>query len=88
MSQCTCLEDKEMTCIVHPTQRELKEYIARQAKVMRDVANDTHAYRRITELECDNALLRREIFHLTTELDSLRREILETRTHHVHQEPW
>ena len=28
MSQCTCTTDKEMTCIVHPTTRGLKEYIA------------------------------------------------------------
>lgn len=26
---CTCITDKEMTCIVHPTTRSLKEYIAR-----------------------------------------------------------
>lgn len=78
MSQCTCTTDKEMTCIVHPTQRALKEYIARQAEATRELANDTHAYRRITELECDNALLRREVFHLTTERDSLRREMLAT----------
>ena len=28
MSQCTCTKDKEMTCIVHPTERSLKERIA------------------------------------------------------------
>ena len=27
MSQCTCTTDKEMTCIVHPTTRSLKERI-------------------------------------------------------------
>ena len=27
MSQCTCTKDKEITCIVHPTIRSLKEYI-------------------------------------------------------------
>lgn len=27
-SQCTCAKDKEMTCIVHPTMRSLKIYIA------------------------------------------------------------
>tara|TARA_R110002096_G_scaffold406245_1_gene604492 strand:- start:160 stop:420 length:261 start_codon:yes stop_codon:yes gene_type:complete len=31
MSQCTCIKDKEMTCIVHPTTRNLKDYIAEQA---------------------------------------------------------
>jgi hypothetical protein len=25
---CTCASDKEITCIVHPTTRGLKEYIA------------------------------------------------------------
>jgi len=29
MSQCTCITDKQMTCIVHPTTRSLKEYIAK-----------------------------------------------------------
>lgn len=27
--QCTCVTDKEMICIVHPTTRSLKEYIAK-----------------------------------------------------------
>jgi len=27
-SQCTCSKDKEITCIVHPTTRALKERIA------------------------------------------------------------
>jgi cell division septum initiation protein DivIVA len=28
MSQCTCITDKEITCIVHPTTHSLKERIA------------------------------------------------------------
>ena len=28
MELCTCIADKEMTCIVHPTERSLKERIA------------------------------------------------------------
>ena len=27
---CTCTKDKEMTCIVHPTDRAMKELIATQ----------------------------------------------------------
>ena len=30
MSQCTCATDKEATCIVHPTDRAMKELIADQ----------------------------------------------------------
>jgi len=33
MSQCTCTTDKEMTCIVHPTTRSLKEYIAKLVEI-------------------------------------------------------
>ena len=36
-NQCTCITDKEMTCIVHPTTRSLKEYIARLVEI-RNVA--------------------------------------------------
>jgi len=28
MSQCTCITDKEITCIVHPTEQSLKRRIA------------------------------------------------------------
>lgn len=41
MSQCTCSKDKEATCIVHPTTRGLKEYIAEleaENKALRDKA--------------------------------------------------
>jgi len=38
MSQCTCTTDKEATCIVHPTTRSLKEYIAKLVAI-RDAAD-------------------------------------------------
>jgi len=38
MSQCTCTTDKEMTCIVHPTTRSLKEYITKLVEI-RDAAD-------------------------------------------------
>ena len=38
MSQCTCTTDKEATCIVHPTTRSLKEYIAKLIAI-RDAAD-------------------------------------------------
>lgn len=34
MELCTCLTDKEMTCIVHPTERALKERIAEQQQTI------------------------------------------------------
>ena len=42
MNQCTCSTDKEATCIVHPTTRSLKEYIA-YLEAIRDAAD----YRRV-----------------------------------------
>jgi hypothetical protein len=39
MSQCTCTTDKEATCIVHPTTRSLKEYIA-HLEAIRDAAEN------------------------------------------------
>lgn len=47
---------------------------------MNEVSNDISAYRRITDLECEKALLKREIFHLTTERDSLKREVAQLKT--------
>ena len=38
-SQCTCATDKEMTCIVHPTTRSLKEYIS-HLEAIRDAAEN------------------------------------------------
>jgi hypothetical protein len=42
MSQCTCTTDKEATCIVHPTTRSLKEYIAQ-------LENNEESYRAVAE---------------------------------------
>ena len=36
MSQCTCTTDREMTCIVHPTTRSLKDHIAELEAEVRD----------------------------------------------------
>ena len=30
MTNCTCTKDREVTCIVHPTERALHDYIAQQ----------------------------------------------------------
>lgn len=37
--QCTCITDKEMTCIVHPTVRDLKERIATQQARIEELEN-------------------------------------------------
>ena len=40
MSQCTCTTDKEATCIVHPTTRSLKDYIAKLEDMLQDCVDE------------------------------------------------
>ena len=42
MNQCTCTTDKEATCIVHPTTRSLKGYIAQ-------LTNEEESHRAVAE---------------------------------------
>jgi hypothetical protein len=42
MSQCTCVTDKEATCIVHPTTRSLKDYITQ-------LKNEDESHRAVAE---------------------------------------
>ena len=45
--QCTCTKDKEITCIVHPTTRSLKECIAAldaENRVLREAAQNVVDY--------------------------------------------
>lgn len=52
--QCTCVTDKEMVCIVHPTPRSLKEYIAR-LEAENALLVDKPANLIIAELEAERA---------------------------------
>jgi len=51
MSQCTCIKDKEMTCIVHPTTRSLKDYSTEQAAEIKRLREALESLRE----ECTNA---------------------------------
>ena len=53
---------------------ELEVELRRAHKVISDTT-DTSAYRRITELECENSLLKRAVTHLNVEIKSLKREV-------------
>jgi hypothetical protein len=39
MSNCTCTTDKEITCIVHPTEKSLRERIAKLEEAAQKVVN-------------------------------------------------
>ncbi len=58
-SQCTCTTDKEATCIVHPTTRSLKEYIAQLEVAKKELGQiSSGLYAAVEELEAENARLK------------------------------
>ena len=52
MTQCTCTTDKEVTCIVHPTTRSLKERIAELQAGNERLRMNLDAYKQAEELWC------------------------------------
>ena len=55
MSQCTCTKDKEMNCIVHPTERSLKERIAELTVSLAAQVNYSIALQRAIEYHANGA---------------------------------
>lgn len=82
--QCTCVTDKEMVCIVHPTPRSLKEYIAR-LEAENALLVDKPANLIIAELEAKiakdreamRAVVDAEEVHLIAARDALARRLEE-----------
>lgn len=68
MDMCTCTKDKEITCIVHPTTRSLKERIA-ELEAALDKKNRTLAY--LADVTDENQRLREEVEGLRDELNCL-----------------
>ena len=54
--QCTCITDKEMTCIVHPTVRDLKERIATQQARIEALEAELEKYSEYTICDCCQSL--------------------------------
>ena len=51
MELCTCIADKEMTCIVHPTERALKERIADQQQTIDQLQQRVEALEKLLDPE-------------------------------------
>ena len=70
MSQCTCTNDKEATCIVHPTTRSLKDYIAKLEAENKELQHSLDSMVASTwELLEDRNFLKQDCDRLRKELD-------------------
>ena len=76
MSQCTCTTDKEATCIVHPTTRSLKDYIAKLEAENIRLKRESGLLEKELRGEMDS--LRWDIMHLREDCDRLRKELDES----------
>ena len=66
MSQCTCTTDKEMTCIVHPTDKALRQRIAELEALADPLTKALYEemYKRHTEISIENHALEAELERL------------------------
>lgn len=76
MSQCTCTTDKEATCIVHPTDRAMKDYIAKPEAENIRLKRESGLLEKELRGEIDS--LRWDVMHLREDCDRLRKELDES----------